>query len=289
MSGGDFVLQLARLWGAAPSDIVSGLQGQRIMAAHWRHNVPEFPDTPVPSNFVAMLLKPAVAERVHGGRLVRPAVAPGSMMIAPRGIGGRWIFGSEVETLHVYLPQPLLDTFSRSGGRVELNDDLDASDVVLQRLMLDIQQAMDGEAADQLYADTLGVALAARLADLHACGGAAPRRLSGGLAAWQVRRVTDYLSSHLHETVPLAELAAIAGLSPFHFVRAFKHSTGLPPHAWLTQRRIERARELMLAHPAMPLMEVALCIGYASQTAFGAAFKRVVGMTPAEWRRERLG
>lgn len=109
----------------------------------------------------------------------------------------------------------------------------------------------------------------------------------GGLAGWQVRRTTDYLMSHLAEEISLAELAAIADLSPHHFCRAFKQSTGLPPHAWLTARRIERAQELMAEHPKMGLTEVALCVGYQSQAAFGVAFKRVAGVTPGQWRRGR--
>jgi AraC family transcriptional regulator len=115
------------------------------------------------------------------------------------------------------------------------------------------------------------------------------RVASGGLSPRQLHQVCDYAVEHLEREISLVELASIAGLSPFHFARAFKRSTGLPPHAWLTRRRIERAQEMILAHPALPLIEVALCVGYASQTAFGAAFRRVVGATPAEWRRDRMG
>ena len=109
----------------------------------------------------------------------------------------------------------------------------------------------------------------------------------GGLAGWQLRRTTEYLAAHLADDISLAELAAIANLSPHHFCRAFRQSTGLPPHGWLTARRIERAQDLMAAHPKMGLTEVALCVGYQSQAAFGVAFKRATGVTPGQWRRER--
>ena len=111
----------------------------------------------------------------------------------------------------------------------------------------------------------------------------------GGLAPRQRRRVTDHLMERLAADVALAELAAVAGLSPHHFLRAFKRSIGMTPYAWLAARRMERAQALMLAHPAMGLGEIALAVGYASQTAFGAAFKRVVGATPADWRRSGRG
>jgi AraC family transcriptional regulator len=103
-----------------------------------------------------------------------------------------------------------------------------------------------------------------------------------------MKRVADFLLANLAEDVGLAELAAIAGLSPHHFCRAFKHSTGLPPHAWLAAGRMERAKEMVAAHPGMGLIEVALCAGYSSQTTFGIAFKLAAGRTPEQWRRERI-
>ena len=289
MSDDAIHLDMARIWGANPSDIVSGLAGQHLSAAYWRHNVPEFADTPAPINFVAMLMKPSEAERLTGSRRAVPGINAGSLMTCPAGQDGRWVFHQEVETLHVYIPQPLLDLFSRSGRSVVLHDDLDVVDPVVRRLMQRIGEAMQGDDTDRLFADTLGVALAARVAEHHACNGAAVMLARGGLAGWQLKRVTDYLCAHLGDEVALAELAAIADLSPHHFCRAFKQSTGLPPHAWLTARRIERAQELMAAHPKMGLTEVALCVGYQSQAAFGVAFRRATGVTPGQWRRERAG
>jgi AraC family transcriptional regulator len=67
-----------------------------------------------------------------------------------------------------------------------------------------------------------------------------------------------------------------------------KQSTSLLPHAFVAHWRMEQAQELMAAHPAMGLTEIALCVGYQSQAAFGAAFKRVTGTTPSQWRRGRL-
>jgi AraC family transcriptional regulator len=110
----------------------------------------------------------------------------------------------------------------------------------------------------------------------------------GGLASWQLRRVCDYLNSHLDQDHSLAELARLVDLSTFHFCRAFKRSTGTTPHAWLTDQRIERAKDIMNSDVSIGLTEVALCVGYGSQSAFGTAFRRVTGTTPSAWRREHL-
>lgn len=281
--------EIAKVWGAQRSDIVHGLAGSHLSAAYWRHNVPEFADTPVPMNFVGLLMKRSAAERFTGARRAVPGTQAGSLMTCPAGLDGRWIFHEKVETLHVYVPQPLLDQFSRSGHAVELHDNLDINDFVVSRLMQQIDAAMQGDEADRLLADTLGVALAARLAECHACHGAPVKIVLGGLATWQLKRAIDYLDAHLADDISLAEMAATADLSPYHFCRAFKQSTGLPPHAWLTARRIERAQDLMAAHPKMGLTEVALCVGYQSQAAFGVAFKRATGTSPSQWRRARPG
>lgn len=139
-----------------------------------------------------------------------------------------------------------------------------------------------------LYMDMLALSIELNLLR-QAARRATLAPVTGGLAGWQLKRVIAYMTAHLAEDISLAELAALAELSPFHFCRAFKQSTGLPPHAWLTARRIERAQELMAAHCSMGLTEVALCVGYESQAAFGVAFKRVTGVTPGQWRREVAG
>ncbi len=108
----------------------------------------------------------------------------------------------------------------------------------------------------------------------------------GGLAPWQVRRCIDYLNEHACEDVGLDHLAALVGLSPFHFARAFKHSTGMPPHRYQLSLRIERAKAL-LELTDTPVTEIALDVGYESSQALARLFRREVGVSPSEYRRTR--
>ncbi|OQW47450.1 MAG: hypothetical protein A4S16_01835 [Proteobacteria bacterium SG_bin6] len=108
----------------------------------------------------------------------------------------------------------------------------------------------------------------------------------GGLAQWQLKRAQDYMAQRIEDDVPLADVAALVKLSSFHFARAFKQAVGVPPYSWLTALRMNRAIELMRDHPNMGLTEVALRVGYQSQSAFGSAFRRHHGCTPGRWRRE---
>lgn len=113
---------------------------------------------------------------------------------------------------------------------------------------------------------------------------ARPRR---GLAGWQLARVREKLAEIATPT-PLAELARLVNLSQYHFCRAFKEATGLPPHQYQVVLRMERAKEL-LATTRLSILEVSTAVGYADQSHFGAVFRRHVGATPSRFRRERRG
>ena len=106
---------------------------------------------------------------------------------------------------------------------------------------------------------------------------------SGGLPPGALRRVREYIEAHLGLRMQLTELAAVAGLSIHHFAREFKHSTGVTPHAYLTRRRIERARE-MLARTQSPLSEIALATGFSDQSHLTRHFRQFFGTTPGEFR-----
>lgn len=111
-------------------------------------------------------------------------------------------------------------------------------------------------------------------------------QVRGGLAPWQERRATAMLAERLDGGVGIGELAQACGLSPGHFARAFQRSTGMPPHRWLTLRRVDRARDL-LARTELPLAEVALACGFAGQSHFGRVFAAAVGESPGAWRRSQ--
>jgi len=108
--------------------------------------------------------------------------------------------------------------------------------------------------------------------------------LRGGLSPAALRRVEVYVQAGLDRPLPLADLAARAGLSVFHFARAFRVSTGLTARAFVETRRIARARQL-IAGTTQPLATIAVDTGFGSQSRLTTAFKRATGFTPAAWRR----
>jgi AraC family transcriptional regulator len=159
------------------------------------------------------------------------------------------------------------------------------ADATLLDTALKLMRLMESESSDnRLYFEALGVVLAHELVRVNvgALGSEAPVR--GGLAGWQQRIVTTYIEEHLAEQIPLATLARLVRLSPYHFCRAFKQSFGLPPHRYHSSRRIEEAK-ILLAKPAPSVTDVGLTVGFSEASSFTAAFRKATGLTPTTYHR----
>jgi AraC family transcriptional regulator len=134
------------------------------------------------------------------------------------------------------------------------------------------------------YAEALGIVLTHELVRMNADTVLRGPVNRGGLACWQQKRVAAYIEEHVADDIPLATLAELARLSPYHFCRAFKQSFGMPPHRHHAHRRIERAKQL-LANRELPVTAIALDIGFSDTSTFTAAFHRLTGQTPTSYRR----
>lgn len=116
----------------------------------------------------------------------------------------------------------------------------------------------------------------------------AGRVASGGLAPWQLSRAKEIYLANLAQNVPLSDVARTCKLSGAHFERAFKVSTGLPPHRWVKAARIKLARDL-LENSSTPLVVIADICGFSDQSHFSRCFSDVMGTPPGMWRREHRG
>ena len=112
------------------------------------------------------------------------------------------------------------------------------------------------------------------------------QQAQGGLSVGAMRRVREYVGVHLSESIDLAMLAAVAGLSMHHFARQFKQSAGVTPHHYLTQKRLERAQE-MLGQTDLSLAEIAYAVGFSDQSHLARHFRHMLGTTPREFRRSQ--
>lgn len=158
-------------------------------------------------------------------------------------------------------------------------------DPLMERLVHAILPAKDaGEVLRGFYTDALHSALLHRLAELRGDTNSGPggRNLTP-LPPWRLKRVSDYVEANLDRSLSLAALAEAAGLSRMYFAGQFRLATGMRPHNYVVQRRIQRAKAL-LSQNRVSIVEVAFSVGFQSQSHFTAVFKRVAGITPQRWR-----
>ena len=139
-----------------------------------------------------------------------------------------------------------------------------------------------GRLPSQALLESFAVSIAIHLAR-NPDGGASLRRATGGLAARKLEQVRDFIEQHLAEPLLVERLAAVVHMSPFHFARRFKLATGTSPHAYITARRVERAKELLRAGN-LALIEVGAAVGFQTQGHFTEVFHRIAGITPRRFR-----
>lgn len=148
----------------------------------------------------------------------------------------------------------------------------------LVELHKQLERGIDPLTSETLWL-TLLTALIARHADAH-------QRIASptsGTGHWAIQRALTYLHDCYADAISLHELAALVHLSPYHFMRLFKAELGLPPHTYLTQLRIERAKGLL--HAGLPIAAVAQQVGFTDQSHLTRHFKRIVGVPPGQYRR----
>ncbi|WP_440657875.1 helix-turn-helix domain-containing protein [Ensifer adhaerens] len=153
----------------------------------------------------------------------------------------------------------------------------------LQLAQLIAAECLNPQPLHDLYGDGLTVALFIDLMKLNR----SDARKRSALATWQLRRAVEYIDENWGRNIRLEELASLAGLSQSHFSHDFKASTGMAPHQWQTNARVERAKQLLLKNEAS-LTTVAAETGFSDQAHFTRVFRKVVGATPASWKRSRL-
>lgn len=214
----------------------------------------------------------------------------GETLIADLKRGPSFLLDKPGHSMHYYLPRTTLNLIADEAHAPRISDlrydpGVGFDDSVIRNLSIALYPAFENpQQTSRMFVDHMTMAVATHMA--HAYGGmrTAVRQARGGLAPWQVLRAQEIIDAGLDGNVALATIARECGLSVSHFSRAFRQSTGMPPHAWLLQRRIDTAKTL-LADRKLVLAEVALQCGFADQSHFTRVFSRNVGVSPGLWRR----
>jgi AraC family transcriptional regulator len=227
--------------------------------------------------------------RYEGIRRVIPPPA-GSILMVPAGSPARWRWSSHSDSLHVFLEAGLVarvtaEAFDLDPARVSLPP-LDGRDLPhLRAALLAVNDELTaGAAGSGLAAESLANVLAVHLIRNASAPRPLTRRTDGVLTQGRLRAVVEYVEEHLDTALTLEQMAAAAHRSVYHFARQFKAATGLPPHQYVIARRVERAKHLLQGGAELSLAEVAAHAGFSDQSQFSHHFKRLLGVTPGQFR-----
>jgi AraC family transcriptional regulator len=272
------------------------LSESKVVATRWHEGserTEEFgAETPGDCHVVKIVLRTMNIRFSVSGRTVQDGVTtPGTVHVTEPTVPVRCLFRGPYDVLHLYVPNNLITECARdmmghpapalcSKGVPNKDITLDS----LGRALLEADRV--GGSFGQLYADCIGIAIVARILASANRAATHERRKAGELARWRLKRAIDYVEARLDKPLSLADVASSAGLTRMHFAAQFRAATGLRPHEYLLRRRIERAQE-MLVGTGISLVDVALSVGFQTQSHFTSVFKRYTGQPPRAWCESR--
>ncbi len=224
--------------------------------------------------------------RSPGEASIRIQNRHGTMVMLPAGMPYTSIARGAYQGLLLSISPELLaaQRDSSQHGAFDLAMSAGPSDVFLQQAMLALATDIrEGHPAGALFGDSIGIAMAAYLVRRHGTyvqSGSAPGTLNPQAQA----RILEYIEDNLWHAIRLSELSELVQLTPFVFLRAFKHANGMPPHRFITMKRVARAKSL-IKNTTLPLVEVAFQCGFSSQSHMTNVMRRITGLSPMEIRR----
>ena len=275
------------------ADAVSSRLGWTSLDALRFHSAPAFEcHTPglTHHRFILFDRRPEELEMVYEGVERRVPPPAGSTMLVPADCPSICRWSESFSMLIVFLEAKLVErvaaeSFDLDPARLTIPS-LDCPHLPsLPPLMEAVEAEMTaGGAGGPLAAESLANVLAVQLIRHILAPRQVERGRDGPLPRERLRAVVEFIEEHLNAGPTLEQMAAVARLSPYHFARQFKTATGLPPHQYVITRRVERAKQLLQGDGNLSLAEIAANAGFADPSHFSRHFKRLVGITPRQFR-----
>ena len=229
-------------------------------------------------------------QRRFDGAWRREMLGPGAVSLLTRAQRAEWCWAEPIDVTHVYLSAALVaevasEVMDRHVTEVRLEDVLRTDDPVMTAATdLIAAEARAQALGGPLYVESVARGLIMHLLRRYAQIVARAPAGAGGMGPAQMRRIADHIEAHLGDPLDLAGMAAVLGMTPCLFARAFRQAFGQPPYAYVIARRLARA-ERLLAETALPIKEIAAICGFADQAHLTRLFARARTTTPAAFRR----
>jgi AraC family transcriptional regulator len=241
-------------------------------------------------HFLHVVLRGAVKYEVRTcGKTLELRANPGTTFILPRGTIDEVRWEGPTHRIAVAIhPSLLVNAMDETAHQsdIELTEHWNLTDPHIMAVLLAMTADLEeGSPAGRLYGESLANALAVYLLNRYAMRRYAQVAYRSGLPGYRLRRVLDYIGDHLGDDLSLAQLAAVAGMSPHYFAELFRTSTGHAPHRYVLLQRIERAKQ-SLREPGRSVIEAGLDAGFQNTSHFARVFRKFVGTSPSRFQSE---
>jgi AraC family transcriptional regulator len=229
-------------------------------------------------------------ERRFEGAWTKTKCVPGDISLLTRSQQSHWHWTEDIDVCHVYLSEKLVsnvacEVMDRSVADVRLHDVLKTEDAIVTAAVDSIaREAQRQSMGSALYVEAVATQLTVHLLRNYASITMRETCNKGRLSPAQARRITEYIETRLHEALNLESLAGIVGLGVWSFGRRFRETFDVAPHAYIIDRRVERAQRL-LTRGILPVKEIASTCGFADQAHMTRVFQSRLHTTPAVLRR----
>ncbi len=232
--------------------------------------------------------------KIDGQRIFHGNAVFGEVTVCPRYQPGDWRWRADTDENLVcgviYLPHNILENVAEAAMDIDSNSvELIATSGRYDEFIMHVGKQLSKDInrennINRVFAESLTQALGAYILQNY-CTYAKKLEIGKGLDRSRLARVIDFIESNLDNNIGIEDMAAVAHISAYHFIRMFKLATGSTPHQYIANKRINKAK-YFLAKTDEPILKIALDTGFASASNFSSAFKRIVGCAPSVYRRQ---
>lgn len=250
-------------------------------------NPNHFPEHSVPKIKISIPIGKASFQafwQTSAGQRKQQHVRSGHICVLPANLPHEVVLESKQEMINIDFEPAFIEQIAEelTVKNVEIIEKWAAQDPLIRQLGIDLHRELQ-HSPRLLYVESVIQVLATHLVRHYGTNPIAIADAVSKLSSQKLQQTVDYIHARLEQDITLSELAEVVQMSQYRFARAFKQSTGIPPHQYLLMQRVEQAKKLLI-ETQLPIVDISYQLGFASQSHFGATFRRFTKVTPKVYR-----